>query len=146
MVIRVIDIRIIEWDMYDVTAMTADGDTVRYKKIKKHGIMQDDTEIDSVYVGKTVEVCMDTICEVDGASSYMVQINETDELTRIDRIYLTYDADGELTTRGLGADYDIKMYRFALKIFAGQERLNGFIPDLIRWLHDHGETEEVLRL
>lgn len=146
MVIRVIDIRIIEWDMYDVTVMTADGDQVQYKKIKKHGIMTDDTEIDSVYVGKTVEFCMDTICEVDSASSYMVQINETDELTRVDRIYLTYDADGELTTRGLGAEYDKKMYRFALKICAGHERLIGFVPDLIRWLHENDRGEEVLRL
>lgn len=146
MVIKVIDIRIIERDMYDVTVVTADGDTVRYNKIKKHGIMTDDTEIDSVYVGKTVEICMDTISEVDGASSYMVQINETDELTRIDRIYLTYDADGELTTRGIGDEYDKKMYRFALKICAGQERLIGFVPDLIRWLHENDRGEEVLRL
>lgn len=146
MVIRVIDLRIIEWDMYDVTVMTADGDTVRYKKIKKNGIMPDDTEIDSVYVGKTIEVCLDTISEIDGASSYMVQINETDELTRVDRIYLTYDADGELTTRGLGADYDRKMYRYALEIFAGHEELIGYIPDLLRWLNDNDQSEEVLRL
>lgn len=146
MVIRVIDIRIIEWDMYDVTVVTPDGDTVRYKKIKKHGIMPDDTEIDSVFVGKTVEVCLDTISEIDGASSYMVQINETEELRKVDRIYLTYDADGELTTRGLGLDYDRKMYRYALKIFAGQERLIGFMPDLIRWLHNNDQSEEVLRL
>lgn len=140
------ELRVIEWNLYDVTAINEYGDTVRYKKIKKGGVLPDDTEIDSVYVGKTVEICMDTISEIDGAKSFMVQINQADELTRIDRIYLTYDADGNLTTRGLGAEYDRKMYRYAFETLAGQEEMIGYIPDLIRWLHDNDRREEGLRL
>lgn len=140
------DLRIIEWDMYDVTAINEYGDTVIYKKIKKGGVLSDDTEIDSVYVGKTVEICLDTISEIAGAKSYMVQINQADDLTRVDRIYLTYDADGNLTTRGLGAEYDLKMYRYAFERLAGQEEMVGYIPDLIRWLYDNDRREEGLRL
>ena len=133
MVIRVSDIEVMNYDIYNVTVITPDGKTVTYKNIRRYGYMPDDQFVSEQYIGKVVEIRIKNVKD----SLWFEGLNH---------LYLYYDGNGSLCGSCLGIDYDRKMYRYAMSICHENEKLLCFVPDLIRWLYENDRGEEVLRL
>lgn len=138
------EIDIEEYETYRVTVDTPYGKRVTYIDIKEGGQMPDDIVIDQELTGREVKIKIDKY-NYDPAITPdgWMDLDGTEPLYRI---WLHYDADGNLKGGSLGDDYDRREYAAALDICTRYDQLLGYVPDLIRWLHDHGYPEEVLRL
>lgn len=136
-------IEVREFDRYDVDVITAEGKMVTYRGISGgySGIMPDDTLVEERKVGKNVWIIVYQYKQdVDLSAEYTPFPDATQ------RCLLCFDTDYNLIDADMALSNAIIEYRHAFRICSEHPELTMYVPHLIRWLHDHGETEEVLRL
>lgn len=135
------DVYVCEWDLYTHVIADRRGKLITYKDVTASKPFMDRGYklISTTVSGHTVKIGIDRY-QISDPKPYTASYN-----LRHTIVQLCFDADGNLRDTN-DPDKGIKAYRQALEEFAGCDELTQYVPYILRWLHDHGETEEVLRL